>query len=126
MLGLISFINISFANNFTSDELFTIKNGSGKSRIKPHVHKRLIESSGDNNMILVFGYSDLYARLGIGEEEFNKNPRISRRVFSDLGFYPDVWIGGNGKPVYRFPPNPVYNNWKDLVAHTDGQGNIES
>lgn len=103
-----------------------IENKYGKSSITPHAYKRLIESYGGNNMILVFGYSDLYARLGIGEEEFKKSPKISSKVFSSLGSYSDAWISGNGNPIYRFSPNPVYNNWKDLVIHTDWYGNIVS
>ncbi|WP_143474320.1 hypothetical protein [Proteiniborus sp. DW1] len=85
-----------------------------------------MESVGGNNMVLVFGYSDLYEKLGIGQEEFKKNPKISRKVFSSLGSYSDLWIGGNGNPTYRFSPNPVYSNWKSLVIHTDGYGNIAS
>lgn len=103
-----------------------IENKLGKSNIEPHVYKRLMESAGGNNMILVFGYSDLYEKLGIGQEEFKKNPKLSRKVFSSLGSYSDAWIGGNGSTVYKFSPNPVYSNWKDLVVHTDGYGNIVS
>lgn len=103
-----------------------IENKNGRSNIKPHIYKRLMESAGGNNMVLVFGYSDLYEKLGIGQEEFKKNPKISRKVFSSLGSYSDAWISGNGNPIYRFSPNPVYSNWKDLVIHTDGYGNIVS
>lgn len=102
-----------------------IENKFGRTKITPHVYKRVMESSGGNNMILVFGYSDLYARLGIEYEEFQKNPKIAREVFSKLGAYSDSWASG-GKCVYRFSPNPIYSNWFDLLVVTDGYGNIES
>lgn len=98
----------------------------GRSNIKPHIYKRLMESAGGNNMVLVFGYSDLYEKMGVGQEEFRKNPEISRKVLSSLGSYSNTWVSGNGSIAYRFSPNPLYSNWKDLVIHTDEHGNIES
>jgi len=102
-----------------------IENKFGKSMIIPHIYKRVMKDYKGNNEIVIVGYSDLYAKAGISKEEFKKNSEIAKKVFSKLGTYSYSW-GSDGKYVYRYSPNPIYNNWFDLVVISDGNGNIES
>lgn len=94
-------------------------------KITPKIDHRFSQSLGNNNVLIVFGYSEFYSSIGISEQDYNKKQEISSKVFSKLGSYSNCWES-NGSTIYRFSPNPVYSDWSDFMITTDKYGNLES
>lgn len=89
------------------------------------IDHRFSQSFGNNNVLIVFGYSDFYSNIGISEQEYNKKQEIASKIFSKLGAYSSSW-NIDGSTIYKFSPNPIYSNWSDFMITTDKYGNIES
>lgn len=92
--------------------------------ITPKIDNSFWQSLGDNNVLIVCGYSELYSKLGIDEREYNEDPEIASKLFSRLGAYDKSWES-NKSTIYRFSPNPVYSDWSNLMIITDESGNID-
>ena len=120
----------SIIRNIKSPVTYTYKRDKIKKHgdsvsILPEVDVSFWQSWGGNNVIIVKGYSDIYSKIGIKEEEYKENPAMVGKLFSKLGNYSDSWKS-HKSTIYRFSPNPVYPDWKDLMITTDEFGNLES
>ncbi|SCL97317.1 M56 family metallopeptidase [Sporanaerobacter sp. PP17-6a] len=126
--------NIKSPVTYTYDRDKIEKHGDSVS-IVPEVDVSFWQSWGGNNVIIVDGYSDIYSKIGIKEEEYKEekykeekykeNPAMVGKLLSKLGNYSDSWKN-HKSTIYRFSPNPVYPDWKDLMIMTDEFGNLES
>ena len=116
--------NIKSPVTYTYDRDKIEKHGDSVS-IVPEVDVSFWQSWGGNNVIIVKGYSDIYSKIGIKEEEYKENPAMVGKLFSKLGDYSDSWKS-HKSTIYRFSPNPVYPDWKDFMIATDEFGNLES
>ncbi|MCQ4922011.1 M56 family metallopeptidase [Tissierella carlieri] len=93
--------------------------------ITPKIDNSFWQSLGGNNVIIVYGYSEFFSRLGIEEKEYKENSAIVSELFSKLGNYSASWQS-HKNTIYRFSPNPIYNNWSDFMITIDEFGNLES
>ena len=93
--------------------------------ITPKIDNSFWQSMGGNNVIIVYGYSEYFASLGIEKKEYEENSAIANELFSKLGDYSDSWQNSGGT-LYRFSPNPIYGEWADFMITTDELGNIKS
>lgn len=116
--------NIKSPVTYTYDRDKIKKHGDSVS-IVPEVDVSFWQSWGGNNVIIVKGYSDIYSKIGIKEEEYKENPAMVGKLLSKLGNYSDSWKN-HKSTIYRFSPNPVYPDWKDFMIATDEFGNLES
>lgn len=97
----------------------------GGLNINPHIDNSFWQSEGDNNVIIIYGYSEFYSKLGIKEKNFNKNSINADDLISKLGPYKNSWQG-HENTIYRFSPNPIYKNWSDFMIITDKFNNLKS
>lgn len=99
------------------------RNDIKKLNISPQIDNSFWQSKGNNNVIIVYGYSEFYSSMGIGESEY-ENSEIVSELFSKLGDYDDSWQSYESI-IYRFSPNPFYKDWADFMIITDEIGNLE-
>lgn len=105
-------------------DLSVIGTDAESLNITPKIDNSFWQSMGGNNVIIVYGYSEFYSSLGIGEKEYKENLTVTELV-SKLGDYSDSWRNNEGI-LYRFSLNPIYGEWADFMITTDELGNIRS
>lgn len=98
---------------------------SGDLSIIPEIDNSFWQSHGGNNVIIIYGYSEFYSKLGIEEKEFNKSSIGIDDLILKLGPYKNSWKSGEDT-IYRFSPNPIYKNWSDFMIITDKFNNLKS
>lgn len=94
------------------------------SKITPEIDNSFSQSKGGNNVIIVCGYSEFFSNIGIGEREYEENPKIVSEIISRLGDYDYSWQSDKSN-MYKFSPNPIYSDWSNLMIITDEFGNLE-
>lgn len=92
--------------------------------ITPQIDNSFWESLGGNNVIIVWGYSEFFSNIGIGEKEYEENSEIVSELFSRLGPYDDSWQSYEST-IYKFSPNPFYSDWSNFMIMTDQSGNFK-
>ena len=101
-----------------------IKGENGDS-ITPQIDNSFWQSWGGNNVILIYGHSEILSRIGIEKNDYEESSAMVNRIFSILGDYDDTWQSYSST-IYRFSPNPAYRDWADFMIITDELGNLKS
>lgn len=92
--------------------------------IYPKIQKDFWESWGKNNVILIYGYSEILSSIGIKKDEYMEDSSMAERILSILGDYDTTW-DSYGTRMYRFSLGEEDNNFSDLMIMVDEFGNLE-
>jgi len=130
-------INISYIDKQANSVIRNVKapvtytyqrsqiNGKNSDNITPQIDNSFWQSWGGNNVILIYGHSEILSRIGIEKNDYEESSEMVNRIFSTLGDYDDTWQSYSST-IYRFSPNPAYSDWADFMIATDEHGNLKS